>query len=846
MFGKLSAFARWFIASLVVALSMATLAAAQPFDAKQLMLSGEFSDQSAKVIVVYGDGFDADEQDVYNRAVDERVMAGLRLEGSGPFVSAFKVVRVNLISPESGISTVEESVSQSECRNLSSFTVDQKDTVFNFTLSGKWPWGCADRAKLSAQFSAIESALRLSPDFRYIILNSQLNGAWASGTGDYAMTTLASPADTYAHEFGHMLIGLNDEYTVEQSEIEEADDPDQYRLDNTYSGNPINAANSSTASTRNGVSWSGLIAPGTPVLSSRTDIVDAPFYEVVTRQRNGVSRAEEKYVGIFEGSDYHTYGAFRPTLNNRMNSSRRMHSPIAMNEYWKAFANNVAFDDSDTFLGSSVYPVDFVRAIPDYFRYNAPVPDNSGRDSGPTLDDGFKDLVFVDDFAVTAYRTDPYIFRPDYATASFSMRVGPDAAPDPFGFNLEPENTQPVRLADQKGTSLMLVNHFSGVNGTDIVRFLIGEDPATKRLRMTSPVHMADVLDRTFDRPGRFKALHYQPTDTEPDLAKHDLIYWNRRSALPVFALLTVEVDETNRNSDAGYGRLALDHAVYELITWGTSGGGVGSGRIADIDDIVPGDFDGDGEDEFAIRFDRRYTGDSINAQDIVILKPVSGGRTGRGFTAIGSLQDTGNVETNWNFDQVFAADVNGDDKDELVILWQELPRRDAEVRVYEATNGVLEKDPVTDRGPWGGIDTFTDRTGFAFGDFNGDGRDDLSIVQNYQRDREESIAGAFSVMLADRGRDTTAGEPVFTHAPLDDNPNMLKFWRSGALNAVPVPIDLDSDGRMEIVLNDMFFMVILSVADGRVFQNAAYVHYIYDALYNSSPMINSYATDLR
>ena len=847
MFGMISTFAKWSIASLVATLCTATLAAAQPFDATLLTLSGEFSGDSSKVIVVYGDGFTADEQEVYNRAVDEKVVAGLRLEGSGPFVSAFKVIRVNLVSPESGISTVAEPVSKADCSNLSNFSVDQKDTVFNFTLSGQWPWGCADRGRLNAQFSAIESALGLSPSHRYIILNSQLNGAWASGVGDYAMTTLVPPADTYAHEFGHMLIGLNDEYDVEQSGIKEEDDPDKYRLDNTYSGDPINAVNSSTQRIRDGVDWSVFIAPGTPVLSSGSDIRNAPFYDVVESQEDGLLRAEEKFVGIFEGSDYHKYGAFRPTLNNRMRSSRRRHSAIAISEYWKTFSNYVAFDDSNTFLGSSVYPVDFIRAIPDYLRYDQPVPevvvDNDGN---PTLDDGFKDLVFIDDFAVTAYLTDPFIFRPDYATASFSMRVGPNATPDPFGVNLQTDNTQPVRLADFKGTSLMLVNHFAGANGTDVVRFLIGEAPATKRLRMTNPVYMSDVLDRGINRPGRFKALHYRPTDTTRSLAKHDLLYWNRRSALPVFALLTVEVDDANLNSDAGYGQLVLDHAVYELITWGTRDGTVGSARIADIDDVVPGDFDGDGQEEFAIRFDERYTGDGLNAQNIVILKPVFGGRTGRGFEAIAGLEDTGTVETNWNFDQVFAADVNGDSKDELIVMWQELPERDPEIRVYEAIDGELENGPVIDKGPWGDIDTFTDKTGFAFGDFNGDGRDDLSIIQNYQRDREVPITGAFAVLLADKDRNAAAREPIFTPASFDNSPDMLQFWRSGALDAVPVPIDLDSDGRMEIVLNDMFFLVILSVADGRIFQNASYVHYIYDGLYNPSSMINSYATDLR
>src|SRR5918996_1795962 len=167
-----------------------------------------------KNIAVLGDGFAAGDQTLYNNKVKELLIDGVF--GHDYFyedAQAFNIFRVNLISNDSGVSqrVYDENGTPSDGSDDTIVSTDLKDTALGYIYSGSWAHCWVEPGADSA--TKIRNALDTwvsDYDFVLIILNETGFGGCAGGTR--LVVTRGSSWPVTAHEFGHGLGSLADEY----------------------------------------------------------------------------------------------------------------------------------------------------------------------------------------------------------------------------------------------------------------------------------------------------------------------------------------------------------------------------------------------------------------------------------------------------------------------------------------------------------------------------------------------------------------------------------------------------------------------------------------------------------
>jgi len=127
-----------------------------------------------------------------------------------------------------------------------------------------------------------------------------------------------------AHEYGHGIAGLYDEYTVQGT--------------GAYSGSEINVKNCSVTRDRDNVVWSQLIDPKTDIPTDSSKNIDI-----------------NQTVGIFTGCDYAETKIYRPVKECRMNSNDRVFCPVCL---------RLMSDAVKPFLPGISAPADAIGAAP--------------------------------------------------------------------------------------------------------------------------------------------------------------------------------------------------------------------------------------------------------------------------------------------------------------------------------------------------------------------------------------------------------------------------------------------------------------------------------------------------
>lgn len=236
------------------------------------------ADGEKLVFAVLGDGYASVEQTKFTNDVNSLVVNGLL--GHDFFQdnqSAFNVYRVSLTSKDSGVSTL---------------TVT-KDTALRIVYSGDW-----NRCWLEESSDTdllVTQALNSINKYDYVLIIANESGFGGCRRGSRLYITSGVNWDVVAHEYGHGVGNLFDEYT----------------RPGTYSGSEINVRNCSTVLDRNKVVWADLITPTTPVPTTSTTGMDS-----------------NRTVGMFEGCHYKEKNIYRPVHDCRMKSNTPLFCPV--------------------------------------------------------------------------------------------------------------------------------------------------------------------------------------------------------------------------------------------------------------------------------------------------------------------------------------------------------------------------------------------------------------------------------------------------------------------------------------------------------------------------------------
>jgi len=262
-------------------------------------------------IAIIGDGFAAgDDQTIYNNIIKELVVDGLFKEDF--FLeekSAFNIYRVNLISQDSGVGTktYQTDPITGKCpRNSKLINTVTKNTALGIYYSGCWGHCWTEDGPNSG--TLIDNALnKWVPDHTFTLVLLNNSGSGGCGGGGRATLPTGVAWHTIAHEIGHGLGGLGDEYCG----------------DGTYTGPEPSCVNNTINTDKNTLKWKSYIDAATPI---PTGIGKCSNY-------NQGSKPgwwdDDQSVGLFEGagSDWNK-GIYRPVINCRMNGNKPPYCPV--------------------------------------------------------------------------------------------------------------------------------------------------------------------------------------------------------------------------------------------------------------------------------------------------------------------------------------------------------------------------------------------------------------------------------------------------------------------------------------------------------------------------------------
>ena len=245
-----------------------------------------------------GDGYSAADQQKFNQDVDQLLVNGVF--GHDFYLlkhSAFNVYRVNLISAQSGVTqkVYDEHGTPYDPSDDTVVSQTNLDTALKFIWSGSWAHCWLERS--SDTDDIMDQVLRTYvPTYRYVLVILNQDAYGGCGGGGQQVVPRQVTWDVIAHEYGHGIGGLMDEY---------------FNPNTIYQGPPVNGPNVSTMVDRNSVSWHDLIQPNTSVPTTL-----------------GAGMDPNTTVGEFQGGGTVEQGVYRPVFDCRMRSNLPPYCPV--------------------------------------------------------------------------------------------------------------------------------------------------------------------------------------------------------------------------------------------------------------------------------------------------------------------------------------------------------------------------------------------------------------------------------------------------------------------------------------------------------------------------------------
>lgn len=247
--------------------------------------------------VVIGDGFanTAADQNAFNNYVENTVMQDLlSRDVHREILNGINIFRVNTFSAQSGITTV----------NTNGAVVTTRNTALQYRYSGVWNrcW-MEPGPNTIALMNGIINGLVPEVDGIAVVLNVSTGGGCARGT--HFAVTLASGWGTFAHEFGHFFASQQDEYQCNQGAAGCG----------SYAGAELTEVNQTRVTVRNQIKWNVWIPPTRPVPTAQANVAN-------TDQDVGL------FPGATRGNQQWWNGIFRPSWRGRMNNNTPPHNPV--------------------------------------------------------------------------------------------------------------------------------------------------------------------------------------------------------------------------------------------------------------------------------------------------------------------------------------------------------------------------------------------------------------------------------------------------------------------------------------------------------------------------------------
>lgn len=253
-------------------------------------------------IVVVGDGFGKDDQNVFNQRVDNLVLQGVF--GNDVFWEdghAFQVDRLNLISNESPASTRTY-----DADGITVINEQIRDTFFGFVYNGVWSRCWFDSSPDS--YARLNEVLDYhTPGWQRVIVILNTPGFGGCAGGKVIRVTMAGNWYVTGHEMGHAF-GLADEYCARADAWTGTIEPTQ--------------PNVTLNTDMNTLKWKHFINPATPI---PTGLGACAGYTEGIRPADW-SNSDD--AGLFEGGRTYPQGIYRPVINCRMRGNSPPYCPV--------------------------------------------------------------------------------------------------------------------------------------------------------------------------------------------------------------------------------------------------------------------------------------------------------------------------------------------------------------------------------------------------------------------------------------------------------------------------------------------------------------------------------------
>lgn len=235
-------------------------------------------------VVLIPDGYTEVDKDTFIKDCEIFAESMFSFAPYGDNKMRFNIRAVWSPSPEAGVTIPGENIWRNTSLKASYYTFDSERYQM-----------ITDMQNLS------EIAAHVPYDYIYVITNSQKYGGgaiynWYGISAAHIKSRSSSTRKTYAHEFGHLLCGLGDEY-VGGSET------DMYDL-------KLEPWEANLTTLKDfGKKWKDLIEAGTPIPTPIPEGYD----------RNNEYKMSDWKVGVYEGGGYLDKGIYRPVPNCMMN-----------------------------------------------------------------------------------------------------------------------------------------------------------------------------------------------------------------------------------------------------------------------------------------------------------------------------------------------------------------------------------------------------------------------------------------------------------------------------------------------------------------------------------------------
>ncbi|MDB5306737.1 MAG: hypothetical protein JWO38_939 [Gemmataceae bacterium] len=209
-------------------------------------------DGTKRVIAVLGDGYAVADQAKFDGDVDRLIVNGVF--GHDFFQenqNAFNVYRVNLISVDSGVTrkVYDEHGTPADASDDTVKSITPKNSALKYVFSGSWAHCWLEESPTTPALRNAALA-KWVPHYDYVVVILNDDSYGGCGGGGLQVVPRGVDWPVLAHEYGHGIGGLADEYSAGGK--------------GKYPGAAINNNNISTVGDRSKVYWNRFVDPATP------------------------------------------------------------------------------------------------------------------------------------------------------------------------------------------------------------------------------------------------------------------------------------------------------------------------------------------------------------------------------------------------------------------------------------------------------------------------------------------------------------------------------------------------------------------------------------------------------